>query len=171
MTRNFGIDFTAHHNHLSAFICFGWRGWGVNFHSKPNDYEDYRQQGSLRNGDRKHLESWVEGPLLATSFDGLGVLVTCGVIARDFVEDLFSRGLLEFWDALEPCIPAARQRHNDPVMYDGVACLYDAMKKRGQQATVSTYRLFSLIFLLRCIAIYTVLVHKYRVSLPRAPRW
>jgi hypothetical protein len=109
MTRNFGIDFTAHHNHLSAFICFGWRGWGVNFHSKPNDYEDYRQQGSLRNGDRKHLESWVEGPLLATSFDGVGVLVTCGVIAMDFVEDLF---LEDYWSFGTRWNPVSPQRDN-----------------------------------------------------------
>jgi hypothetical protein len=88
---------------------FWMEGLGFNFNYKPNDYEDYRQQGSLRNGDRKHLESWVEGPLLATSFDGLGVLVTCGVIARDFVEDLFLEDYCGFGTRWNPVSP---QRDN-----------------------------------------------------------
>jgi hypothetical protein len=101
------------------------------------DYEDYLQKYSIRNGDSNNLEPWVQGNLLSTYFEGLGVLVKKGLIDVDLVEDLFSRRIEWFWETFSPLIPLARNRQNDPKLYDSIEYLYNEIKKRQQQRAIA----------------------------------
>jgi hypothetical protein len=102
------------------------------------DYEDYLLKYSIRNGDSNNLEPWIQGNLLSTYFEGLGVLVKKGLIDIDLVEDLFSKRIEWFWETFTPFMQLSRNRQNDVTLYDSIEYLYNEIKKRQQQATTST---------------------------------
>ena len=93
----------------------------------------------------ENLEAYIDHMSLFTFFEGIGVLVKKGLIDVELVEDLFSRRIIWFWDnCMEPRINGIRrvdrfrQSTNDPTQYDSWEYLYNLMRQREQQATVST---------------------------------
>ncbi len=85
------------------------------------------------------LDVYANYQMLATFFEGLGILVKRGLVDISLVEDLFSRRIIWYWEYhVEPLAEKYRQVLQDPTLYDELEYLYHEMKQRQQQATIST---------------------------------
>jgi hypothetical protein len=84
-------------------------------------------------------EAYADHMTLFAFFEGLGVLVKKGLIDISLVEDLFSQRIIWFWEYFfQKNIQHTRKLTNDPTQYDSIEYLYNLMKQRLQQTTVST---------------------------------
>jgi len=103
------------------------------------DYDEWVQKYSIRSGESSNMETWLNTQVLATYFEGWGVLVKKGLIDVDMVDDLFAGRIKWYWEWGEPFFNAARKSLNDPKLYDGIEYLYNEIMKRDQQqSTTST---------------------------------
>ena len=83
-------------------------------------------------------ESFMAIHCLNQFFEGIAVLVETGLLDITLVENLFSRRITWFWERMETMFMYARTHLNDPTQYDSIERLYNELKKREQQATIST---------------------------------
>jgi hypothetical protein len=104
---------------------------------KVKDYEDWRQNYSVRGGPQ-NLETWLNLQLLVTYFEGLGMLVKKGLIDIDMVDDLFAGRIKWYWESGEILWQGAREGLRDPQLYDSVEYLYHAIQERDQQSKPSS---------------------------------
>ena len=77
--------------------------------------------------------------MMATYFEGLGMLVKQGLINIELVEDLFAGRIIWYWETqIQPYADNIRKHQDDPNLYDSIEYLYDQIKQRDQQTTVTT---------------------------------
>jgi len=62
-------------------------------------------------------------------YDGLGILVSRGLLDKALVANLMSETLMLFWEKCEPAITAAREYHNLPRAFQWTEYLYNEIKK------------------------------------------
>jgi hypothetical protein len=105
-----------------------------------SDWQEFVQKYSVRPplGSPENFKSWLNYQILLTHFEGLGVLVKEGLINIDIVEDLYSKRIIWFWETYPGSyIDVGRKELHDPTIYDSIEYLYNEMKQRAQQATVT----------------------------------
>lgn len=100
----------------------------------PSDPEKIRERG-LETWDPDAFASY---HVLFTFFEGLGVFVKKGLIDMEYIDDLFSRRIIQLWEQFEPWIVHRRREMENPDYVDSWEYLYNLMKQREQQATAIT---------------------------------
>ena len=82
------------------------------------------------------LDWYSEHQMLATFFEGLGILVKKDLVDLSMVEDLFSSRLIWYWETqILPLRDVVRTYQHDSTLYDSIEYLYNELKQREQQAT------------------------------------
>ena len=104
---------------------------------KIKDYEDWRQNYSVRGGPQ-NLQQWLNLQLLVTYFEELGTLVKKDLIDMDMVDDLFAGRIKWYWESGRILWQGARAGLQDPQLYDSSEFLYNEVKKRECQRPINT---------------------------------
>jgi len=85
------------------------------------------------------LDEYADHQMFGTFFEGLGILVKRQLVDITLVEDLFADRIIWYWETqVEPLAAKVRTSFKDSKMYDSIEYLYHEMKKRQQQAPIST---------------------------------
>ena len=83
-------------------------------------------------------EAFASYHVLFTFFEGLGVFVKKGLVDMEYIDDLFSRRIIQLWEQFEPWIVYRRKVMENPDYVDSFEYLYHELKQREQTAAVST---------------------------------
>jgi hypothetical protein len=87
-------------------------------------------EGGLREEIREAL---VVTNSVAAYFNGVGILVSKGLIDIELVDELLSFVIINQWEILEPIIIEMRIKENTPKVHTNFEALYKEIKKRNPQ--------------------------------------
>jgi hypothetical protein len=111
------------------------RAYGlIRFKHQWKDLEDWIRQFM----PSVNPEGYTDFMTHSVFFEGLGMLVKRNLIDVSMVEDLYSQRIIWYWEQHKPILLEGRKITNDPTQYDSMEYLYNIMKQRVQQATVTT---------------------------------
>jgi hypothetical protein len=88
------------------------------------EFHDYDSAIEVLAG-RRHV-----GTYLFSFFDQIGVLLRRDLIDFDLVDDLLGNSARQLWEKIEPVIKEARERSDDPRLYESFEYLYGEMTRR-----------------------------------------
>jgi hypothetical protein len=91
-----------------------------------SEYDSYDTYLEVVQGQR-HIGTYV-----ATFYDQIGALLRRNLIDYDLVEDLLGNSAIQLWEKIRHVIEEARERSNDPRLYEHFEFLYAEMKRRSE---------------------------------------
>jgi hypothetical protein len=110
----------------------------VRYNYSFKDRADWIKQMSGDKNTLSNLDMYSDMQSMANFFEGIGVLVQRGLINPDLVEDLLANRIIWWWEKWRIISEGARVNLGDPKLHDHTEYLYNIMKQRAQQSTVST---------------------------------
>jgi hypothetical protein len=100
----------------------------VNYMSWENLEEAYKKYNYQANP-----EAMVSVNSVAAYFNGVGVLISQGLIDIELVDELLSSIIILQWEKLEPIIIDMRLKTNSPQLHTNFETLYKEIKKKHTQ--------------------------------------
>jgi len=104
------------------------------------DYDDWYKKY------RSDADTYNKFAIIATFFEGMGVLIKRKLIDVTFVDDLMSGPIMQFWQKYGPIILEDRRRRKVSTMWEWCEYLYDrvkevSVKEHGSKHVVDVERL------------------------------
>jgi hypothetical protein len=91
-----------------------------------NDYEDFRTKYGSGSGNMEAFSMWMR---IFQYYDGLGILISKGLLDRALVAEMMSELVILFWEKCKPVVVAARKYHNLPLAMRWTEYLYNEIKE------------------------------------------
>lgn len=85
---------------------------------------------------RGQLDSRITMSQVGSYFAGVGVLLEQRLLDPKMIDDLMSESIIAYWEKIKPLMPEWRKIN--PKEGDSIEYLYNVMKQRAQQTTVTT---------------------------------
>jgi len=90
------------------------------------DYEDFRTKYGSGSGNMDAFSMWMR---IFQYYDGLGVLISKGLLNKTLLADMMSELLILFWEKNEEVVKSAREYYNQPLAIRWTEYLYNEIKE------------------------------------------
>jgi hypothetical protein len=94
------------------------------------DYEDFRTKYGSGSGNMEAFSMWMR---IFQYYDGLGILISKGLLDRALVAEMMSELVILFWEKCKPVVVAARKYHNLPLAMRWTEYLYHEIKENIEE--------------------------------------
>jgi len=98
--------------------------------------ESWKKVMSMESEDYRNCEKWHEWSdfmVVASFFEGIGILLHKKLIDIEMADDLFSYSIKTIWEKIREVVKAVRKHHNAPQIYEWFEYLYNELQKREQR--------------------------------------
>jgi len=98
----------------------------IRYNWEWKDYDDFRIKYGSDSGNMEAFSSWVR---IFQYYDGLGILISRGLLDKTLVADMMSETMILFWERCEAVINGAREYYNLPQACEWTEFLYNIIKE------------------------------------------
>ena len=103
--------------------------WVETLRLEFSDYKDYLK----KYGATSEKPVYVSVNMVASFFEGIGIILRRKLIDIALVDDLFSSDIIITWHKMKPIVEGWRKHFNRPQISEWFEYLYNEMRKREQQ--------------------------------------
>jgi len=108
--------------------------WVETLRLEFKDYQDYLE----KYGATSEKPVYASVNMVASFFEGVGILLLRRLVDIALVDDLFSSDIVITWHKMKPLVEGWRKQFNRPQISEYFEYLYDEMKKREQKLASKT---------------------------------
>jgi hypothetical protein len=123
---------------MRLYSAFGGKefqdAWVETMRLEFKDYDDYLK----KYGGTAEKPVYTSVNMVASFFEGIGILLHTKLVDIALVDDLFSSDIVITWRKMKPLVEGWRKHFTRPQISEYFEYLYDEMQRREQEITLKT---------------------------------